>query len=78
MLGILQARALALTAGAALMPQVTFDMGINAQPAALRFAPDDAANAEGVYQIVRRVGDHWENATDELAESYVPEQPPRT
>ncbi|MCB9666245.1 MAG: TolC family protein [Alphaproteobacteria bacterium] len=35
---ILQARALALTAGAALMPQVTFDMGINAQPAALRFA----------------------------------------
>lgn len=30
-----------------------------------------AANAEGVYQIVRRVGDHWENATDELAESYV-------
>lgn len=28
-------------------------------------------NAEGVYQIVRRVGDHWEHATDELAECYV-------
>lgn len=28
-------------------------------------------NAEGVYRIVRRVRDHWENATDELAESYV-------